>query len=369
MSNLVEICQLYLLNPNTKYQKLVVDELDNIPVFFILSRPRTGSTLLRTLFDAHPNVQIPPECQFIINLYPKYGSRGFWNKSQITEFAKDLETQFLFHTWKLDTSDLIRSLLLLEGKISYGNICKAVYWHYQSLFSKNQILLIGDKNPGYALYINLLLKIFPEARFIHLTRDYRDNFLSLARVEFELPFIALTTYKWRYFYKRISSAADAMPERFATIRYEDLVNHPKMEMERLCLFLSLPFEENVFKFYLKKDEFLKLYPEEQINKIHASLMNPLSTNKIGLWETELTNRQKTIADFVAGESAESAGYLRQFRHFSVVTRVMAFPGILLAKTIYIATYMVNHMFPYQQRQFILSELPFIAGSVYKKIFR
>ncbi|NQU34666.1 MAG: sulfotransferase [Bacteroidetes bacterium] len=50
-----------------------MEQLNKIPFFFVVGRPRSGTTLLRTLFDAHPNVSFPPECQFIINLYPKYG--------------------------------------------------------------------------------------------------------------------------------------------------------------------------------------------------------------------------------------------------------------------------------------------------------
>lgn len=46
------------------------------PFIFIVGRPRSGTTLLRTLYDAHPNVNIPPECQFVVNLYGKYGGGG-----------------------------------------------------------------------------------------------------------------------------------------------------------------------------------------------------------------------------------------------------------------------------------------------------
>ena len=38
---------------------LSIEKVRNVPMFFILGRPRTGSTLLRTLFDAHPGVIIP----------------------------------------------------------------------------------------------------------------------------------------------------------------------------------------------------------------------------------------------------------------------------------------------------------------------
>ena len=48
--------------------------LDRIPIFFIVGRPRSGTTLLRALFETNPNVCFPPECQFIINIYPEYGN-------------------------------------------------------------------------------------------------------------------------------------------------------------------------------------------------------------------------------------------------------------------------------------------------------
>jgi hypothetical protein len=47
-----------------------MEQNSQIPVFFIIGRPRTGTTLLQSLLDAHPNVVIPWECQFVLNLYP-----------------------------------------------------------------------------------------------------------------------------------------------------------------------------------------------------------------------------------------------------------------------------------------------------------
>ena len=63
--------------------RLSMANISQIPFFFIIGRPRTGTTLLRSLFDAHPNVQIPWECQFVLNLYPKYGTLELWNSGTI----------------------------------------------------------------------------------------------------------------------------------------------------------------------------------------------------------------------------------------------------------------------------------------------
>ena len=177
-------------------------KIKDVPFFFIVGRPRSGTTLLRTLFDAHPNVIIPLECQFIINLYPKYGSVTHWSKDELMKFHADLQEQWWFDLWKIDPEELKSSLLDYEGSHTYSTVCKVVYDSYSSFFKKEEIRFFGDKNPGYAIYTERLLKIFPEAKFIHIIRDYRDNFVSVKNVDFELPVISIVTMKWRYFVKK-----------------------------------------------------------------------------------------------------------------------------------------------------------------------
>lgn len=341
---------------------------EQIPIFFILSRPRTGSTLLRTLFDAHPNVQIPPECQFIVNLHPKYGKITHWTEAIMRNFVHDLEDQFLFTTWNLDTAQLLDALLHRTGYQCYGTICKTVYLQYQSLYSKSGITLIGDKNPGYALYTKLLSEIFPEAKFIHLTRDYRDNHVSLSRVEFELPIVALTVFKWKYFYKTISGAITRWPMKFHTLRYEDLVREPENSLKGVCSFLTIDYAPEMLTFYQRKKAVEALYDAKQLNKIHASLMHPVNTSNIGYWKKTLSTKQMKIADYTIGRYAEKAGYERQYAGFNLFIWLAAQPGIVLAKSIYAATWLVNR-FPYKQRQYILSELPFVLGGFWKKYFQ
>ena len=64
--------------------------LSSMPLFFIIGRPRSGTTLLRVLFEAHPHVLIPPESPFIISLYKKYGKVTTWDDRVIREFCEDL---------------------------------------------------------------------------------------------------------------------------------------------------------------------------------------------------------------------------------------------------------------------------------------
>ena len=102
----------------------VIGLAERLPIFFITCRPRSGSTLLRTMFDAHPNIVIPPECQFIINLRKKYLGLDCWTERTVSSFVADLKKQGLIESWKIDWKKL--NNILLEGldRINYPTACK-----------------------------------------------------------------------------------------------------------------------------------------------------------------------------------------------------------------------------------------------------
>ncbi|MDP2722974.1 MAG: sulfotransferase [Bacteroidales bacterium] len=344
-----------------------MDKLTEIPFLFIVGRPRSGTTLLRTLFDAHTNVVIPPECQFVVNLYGKYGKKTFWSKTDLEHFYQELQTQWRFELWKLDNDLLMKRLLTQEGQNSYGNICKTVYGTYASVFPKQEVLLFGDKNPGYTIYTKRLLKIFPNAKFIHITRDYRDNFVSIKNVDFELPLPALAGQKWVYFYKKIHHDAQENPEAYFHIRYEDLVSNPESNMKAMCSFAGIEYQPGILNFHEKKDDVMKLYSPVILQKYQASLLKKINTNRIGLWKKELTEKEIRLLDYTVGAYAEKSGYQKINHHFSPVIALQALPGRAIAALLYVATQTADKL-PASLRMTILSKGPRLLGNTFLRIF-
>ncbi|HJN06527.1 MAG TPA: sulfotransferase [Bacteroidales bacterium] len=345
-----------------------MENLSNIPIFFIVGRPRSGTTLLRTLFDAHPNVNFPPECQFIVNLYPKYGKKTNWTEKDILSFYNDLINQWLFDTWTIDPDKLKKTLLSYKGHNTYGTICKVVYMQYISLFEKEKLLTIGDKNPGYAIYTKLLLKIFPEAKFIHIIRDYRDNFVSIKNVDFELPIPSLVVQKWKYFFKKFNKDGAERPDTYYVIKYEDLVKDPEIQLEKLCKFIGAEYKASVFNFHNKKDEILKTYPPGYIQNYHSSLMKKINTSKIGVWKKQLSPWKIKLMDATAGKVAVQAGYERVYKKFNLLIYLYVLPGRLYAGLLYLATLIVEK-FPYKLRMIILIKGPLFLAKIYLSIFK
>jgi hypothetical protein len=339
-----------------------------IPFFFIIGRPRTGTTLLRSLFDAHPNVQIPWECQFILNLYPKYGKLEHWNTETLEQFYADLLQQWQFSAWNTDHEKLKSDILGCKGENTYTSVCQAVYLNHISFYPKDEIRLIGDKNHGYTIYTHRLKKLFPDAKFIYILRDYRDNFESVRNVDFEMPVVSLVVYKWKYFYRKALQAERQYPESFYFIRYEDLVTDPELHFNKLCEFLGIPFAPEVFDFYKMKDKAREKYPADILEKHHKSLFNPVNTSRIGRWQKSMTTRQIHIADQVAGAFAERAGYRRKYEGYSLRIAILAMPGVCYARFLYFATKIVDK-FPYRLREKILSKGPLWLAKVFSGLFR
>ncbi len=170
------------------------------------------------------------------------------------QFFSNVISQRKFDSWNVDKKKLLNDLLLCEGKINFEELIKVVYASFPSFFDKDEIKIIGDKNPIYSIYPSRLVKLFPNAKFIHLNRDYRDNILSIKKVDFEAPFTGLLAWRWRYSAKLIEKTKQKNQEKFLTLRYEDLVSDPEKELKQLCSFLGISYQANVLQYHEKAKE-------------------------------------------------------------------------------------------------------------------
>lgn len=340
--------------------------MHNPPFFFIIGRPRSGTTLLRLLFESHPHLTIPPESPFIIIHYKKYGKITLWDEATIRQFVEDLYTTRYFDKWLIDKELLTKQLLARQGKATFQEMVLEVYKAYKSVYEKEDIRMIGDKNPMYSLYPARIHQLFPESKIIHITRDYRDNFLSLINVNFEVPIVPIVIYRWKYALKKMWKLREENPGLVYSIRYEDLVADPELHTRRLCDFLGIEFDPSVLAFYEKKDEAQALYSGNQdLTKIHKSLFNPISTEKVNKWQTDMTPRQIKIADLVMGSTAEKAGYQRVNKKFKPLLYLWILPALIYASIMYKLIMLGDHL-PYKMRNSLNKSLG-IFLKVYWKI--
>ena len=153
-------------------------ELPPMPV--IVGAPRSGTTMLRLMLDAHPDLAIPPETGFLSELASLDGEGDALRASTlqlITSYPPDAPA---WADFGLSADDLKNSLDSINP-LTATDVARAFYRQYAARFGKKRL---GDKTPSYAFHIAAISRLLPEARFIHLVRDGRDVALSLRDVWF-----------------------------------------------------------------------------------------------------------------------------------------------------------------------------------------
>lgn len=326
--------------------KLSIDRIKSTPFFFIIGRPRSGTTLLRTLFDAHPNVSIPIESPLIMANYVKYNKIENWTKEDILSFYNDVLKTRKFDKWTIDRDKLKTELLNCDGKVSYFDLCKIVYVNYISFYEKKEIGLIGDKNPLYSIKVDRLLKLFPDAKYLHITRDYRDHILSMKRTQLFNSAIHILAYRWKYSAKMIFKLKNKFPNSIYTIRYEDLVENTAEELKTICKFLNIKYESSVLDFHKIKDKIMKVYEnDEGMQRFHGNLYEPIDPKRLYLWKNKMTEKDIKIADMVIGKFAEKSGYERKYKNLDFFLFLKLIPGLFYQRLIYFQTYLLKKM-PY-----------------------
>lgn len=322
------------------------------PFFFITGCGRSGTTLLRTLLDAHPGVNIALECPLIINLSFGYARRRIWREKHLEAFRRDLYKQFRFDQWKTDTEAVKQALLQYRGAYRFSDLCMAVYRQYPSNFSKENICSLGDKTIVHAHYTRRLMKLFPEARFIHMVRDYRDRNLSLSGGKPGRGQIVLKTLNWIEVQKSIEKSKAAEPHRFMTLRYEDLVNDPSAWFRKVCEFLGIAYAESVFDYH--KDDGIreKLYQREFADTWQQHLFGPITAGQCGKWKEQMDPELTEISDRLAGKRAEEYGYERLFTAPAGPVRFRYFFPVLVHELVSLRRKVID-LLPFRARNFLM----------------
>lgn len=111
---------------------------------------------------------------------------------------------------------------------------------------KTDIRNIVLKHPIHTLFAHELSKDFPEARFIHIVRDPRDNVLSrMNNPNRKSTNPYLSTRLWNKYNTIASGFGLRSPEKYLLVRYEDLICEPTLTIRTICDFIGIEFKQEM----------------------------------------------------------------------------------------------------------------------------
>jgi len=227
------------------------------PFVFIVGCPRSGTTLLQRILDAHPEVAICPETFWV----PYFFKRriGLTPDGLVTpDLISRLFEYYKFYRMKVEREELI-NLCASKRLMDYASFASHVYDLFGEARDKP---LVGDKTPDYVRNLQTLHGLWPKAKFIHLIRDGRDVALSAINWKRKVDKLASLFRTWRedpvttaafWWEWHVSQGREAAarlgPELYYELRYEALVSNPAEECIKLCNSLGIPFHRTMLEFH------------------------------------------------------------------------------------------------------------------------
>lgn len=200
-------------------------------MLFLLSAPRSGSTLLQRMLGSHSEVYTHPEPHLMTPL-AHLGYYGNVDKAPYDHINSAEATRLFVEGLPNGEEDYLDALRAY---------CDTLYGRMLEPTGRRYFL---DKTPAYSLVAPFLARVYPEAKYVVLTRHPLAIFSSYANSFFDGDWEAAHAFNpivERY----VPALAGFVRERtvpLTHIRYEALVQEPEAHLERVFAFLGVEHE-------------------------------------------------------------------------------------------------------------------------------
>jgi hypothetical protein len=280
------------------------------PYVFVLGCQRSGTSLLRQMLDAHPNLAVTSDTEFIPRMLARDAPADVKLDSDLVERAIAYRTRSGragFDNLGLPDDTARR---LGEKANTYAEFVCLLFDEVAASHGK---AMAGDKTPDYCRYVPLLHDLFPWARFVDIVRDGRDVALSMLRWAKTGPRGPVRTVVWQenpvaacalWWCDMVSIAArdgarvgDGL---YMRIRYEDLIAEPEAALTQVADFMGLPFAAEMLRYYEGKQQAWR--PGETSN------LPP--TAGLRAWRQQMEHDDLEVFESLAGALLRELGYDR-----------------------------------------------------------
>lgn len=289
---------------------------DYPPMPIVVGVGRSGTTLLRLMLDAHPDLSIPPETHFVPAVLELASSNILTPESFIDTVIRGRQWVD-FHITQQEFRDEV-------AQLQQFNVSEALRCFYRLSVRRFTKLRYGDKTPPYNLHMLNIQEALPEAHFVHIIRDGRDVALSLRHLWFG-PGKDIIEQARGWCEKIRESKRQAQNVRhYMEVRYEDLIRDTRKELEAICQFIDLPYHVMMESYHLTAQERIAefgdrhdengeiIVKKEQYTTIHRLTSYPPDLSRIQRWKSEMSEVEQQQFESVAGDMLQELGYETRF---------------------------------------------------------
>jgi len=202
----------------------------NKKLLFVLGMPRSGTSLVEQILSSHKKVFGAGELDFL---------------------NKIIKKKFLLKNNSFSKKNIN----------NYKNIdfeeCQKEYLDYLDVFQHTEEYLL-DKTPLNFRWIGFILKIFPNSKIIHCSRNPMDicwsnykNYFASSNLNFTYNLNNLGKF-FNLYHDLMNHWNNLFGNKIYHIKYENLINDSENEIKKLIQFCELNWDQNCLKFYENK---------------------------------------------------------------------------------------------------------------------
>ena len=264
-------------------------------IFFIIGRGRSGTDLFQRLLNTHNEICIPPETTVLPLLYSKYHAVKNWNNKELAAFCNDVFSDDKISNWWKLKKDKLEKFLINKKPQTFRDAIQCIYQYYALLQGKEKVIL-GDKNPANTLYVDEIFNVFPQSKFIVLTRNPLDNVNSFKNVSFDSNDVKVLAHRWNYYNLEVLKQKEKYPENILVIQFEELVNNTDQTLKKASKFLGIDNHFNIEK------------KEEGEQVWQKNLGNKISSKHVNKGKKELPKQDVKAVEYICQHVAHKLGY-------------------------------------------------------------
>lgn len=244
----------------------------------VFGAQRSGTTLLRLMLDAHPNIAIGPETGFLRRIgeaaqWPAVGRSGVpWSDG-----------------WSVDPEVVEREFALVFDRVFTAHAAAhgATRW--------------GEKTPLNTSYGERLARLWPDAQVVSIVRHPVPVVRSRARWgPSHTPPRVLENWA-KVARNHVHNRAVLGRGRFHLVRFEDLVARPRHVMEEVLAFLDEPWHPDVLRHHT-------VAGEAEVTDGGNRTDEPVDPSRSTAWTADVTAEELELVERTCGTEIAWFGY-------------------------------------------------------------
>jgi len=274
----------------------------NSPIILMCSE-RSGSNLIRVIFDAHPDIAAPGACH-LFKVMSECASKYPIGSDTLRVSVWELFDAKV-SSWLIDDIPTSKRAHMLAPLDRAADMVATIYAAEAWANRKTSVFI---KENSIYQYTQFLHGVTAQARYLFMVRDPRDMALSWLKAPELRGGLMRSVQRWvddqSGFLRTLTHLPDSTLISF--LRFEDLLKNPVMQLQRVCAELHVPFSDMLVDF---NNNNASARRDAARSRMWKNLTKPIMSDNLNKFAEILTDDELAFLEAKAGNLMRSFGYV------------------------------------------------------------